>query len=66
MIMGRIFVERGEIKRMATLFNCTRQTVHNALRGVTECETAERIREEALKAGGVERPRRVKILRVEV
>jgi hypothetical protein len=64
--MGKIFVDRGEIKRMAALFNCTRQTVHNALRGVTECEQAERIREEALKGGGVERPRKVKILRVEI
>jgi predicted transcriptional regulator len=66
MIMGKIFVERGEISRMARLFGCTCQTVRNALRGVTECETADRIREEALKGGGVEKPRKVKVLRVEV
>jgi hypothetical protein len=64
--MGKIFVDRGEIKRMATLFNCSRQTVHNALRGATECDLADRIRAEALKAGGVERPRKIKVLRVEV
>jgi DeoR/GlpR family transcriptional regulator of sugar metabolism len=64
--MGKIFVDRGEIGRMARLFNVSYQTVRNALRGVTESELAERIRAEALKGGGVEKPRKVKILRVEV
>jgi predicted transcriptional regulator len=64
--MGKILVERGEISRMARLFGCTCQTVRNAIRGVTEGERTERIREEALKAGGVEKPRKIKVLRVEV
>lgn len=56
--MGRIRVERGETKRMAKLFGCTDQTVRNALREVTEGELTERIRKEALSAGGIEVPRR--------
>jgi Arc/MetJ family transcription regulator len=64
--MGKIFVEQGEIKRMSALFGVTRQTVHNALRHATEGERVDRIRAEALRAGGVEKKRRIKILRVEV
>jgi hypothetical protein len=56
--MKRILVERGEVKRMAKLFCCSYQTVRNALRGFAECERAYRIREDALRAGGVEKPRR--------
>lgn len=57
--MGRIRVERGETKRMAELFRCTDQTVRNALREITEGDLTERIRAEALRAGGVEVKRRL-------
>lgn len=56
--MGKIRVDHGETGRMAKLFNCTTQTVRNALREVTEGELTERIRKEALRAGGIEVPRR--------
>jgi hypothetical protein len=56
--MKKILVERGEISRMARLFNCSRQTVHNALFGLVESELTQRIREDALRAGGVEKPNR--------
>lgn len=56
--MGAIRVERGETARMAKLFCCTGQTVRNALREVTRGDLTERIRKEALNAGGVEVPRR--------
>jgi predicted transcriptional regulator len=62
--MAKIFVNRGEVGKIARLFNCTCQTVRNALRGATEGERAEMIREEALKSGGVEKLKRVKILKV--
>jgi hypothetical protein len=63
---NKIYVDRGEIARMIKIFNCSRQTVHNALRGATEGDLTNMIRAEALKSGGVERPKRVKVLRVEV
>jgi hypothetical protein len=56
--MKRILVERGEVTRMAKLFECTGQTVRNALRGFTEGELTSRVRTEALRAGGVEKPKR--------
>jgi hypothetical protein len=56
--MKRILVERGEVKRMAGLYGCSFQTVRNALRGFVESELADRIRAEALRAGGVEKPKR--------
>jgi hypothetical protein len=62
--MGRIFTESREIKRMAELFGVSRMTVHNALRGATEGEMPDRIRAEAIRAGGVERKRKVVISRV--
>jgi hypothetical protein len=57
--MKRILVERGETSRMSRLFEVTDQTVRNALRGKTLGEMTERIRAEALRAGGVERKRRI-------
>jgi hypothetical protein len=56
--MKRILVERGETSRIGRLFLVTDQTVRNALRGLTEGEMTERIRAEALRAGGVELPKR--------
>lgn len=49
--MTRILYKRGMVKQLANQFNCTEQTVRNALRGVTEGEQPERIREAALKMG---------------
>lgn len=49
--MTRILYKRGMIKTLAAQFNCTEQTVRNALRGATEGEQPERIRKEALKQG---------------
>jgi hypothetical protein len=43
---------------MAKLHGCTLQTVRNALRGFVESELADRIRAEALRAGGIEKPKR--------
>jgi predicted transcriptional regulator len=60
---GKIFVEHFEIGRIARLFSCTPQTVRNALRGTTAGERADAIRIEALKSGGVEKPKIVQILR---
>jgi hypothetical protein len=56
--MKRILVERGEVGRMARLFECSDQTVRNALRGFVYSELGYRIREDALRAGGVEKPNR--------
>ncbi|MDR1338579.1 MAG: hypothetical protein LBK58_00725 [Prevotellaceae bacterium] len=56
--MKRILVERGETSRIGRLRLVTDQTVRNALRGLTEGERTERIRAEALRAGGVELPKR--------
>jgi hypothetical protein len=41
--MKRILVERGEVTRMARLFNCSDQAVRNSLRGFVESELADRI-----------------------
>ncbi len=56
--MGEIIVKHGEKKRMAKLFGCTTQTIKNALREVTISELTDRIREEAVKSGGMEQKRR--------
>ncbi|MDR1368944.1 MAG: hypothetical protein LBJ72_02280 [Dysgonamonadaceae bacterium] len=56
--MQEIRVKRGETTRMATKFGCTRQTIRNALRGITEGERTEEIREDAMKYGGALVPRR--------
>ena len=56
--MKRILVIRGEVSRMARLFECSGQAVRNALRGWAESELTDRIRAEALRAGGVEVPKR--------
>lgn len=48
-----IKVRRGSITQLAKLFECTEQTVRNAIRGVTEGESPERIRVEAVKQGFV-------------
>jgi hypothetical protein len=56
--MKRILVERGETSRMGRLFEVTDQTVRNALRGRTLGDMTERIRAEALRAGGVAVPKR--------
>lgn len=56
--MTRILYRHGMIKALATQFNCTEQTVRNALRGATEGEQPERIRKEALRQGCREEPTR--------
>lgn len=56
--MKEIRVARGETKRMAKLFGYTDQTIRNAIRGVVQGEDTERIRAEALRAGGAEVKRR--------
>jgi hypothetical protein len=61
--MKRILVERGEVGRIARMNKCTPQAVRNALRGYVEGELCERIRKEALRAGGVEKPKR-RVVRV--
>lgn len=50
--MKRIYVKHGMTTKLAKLFQVTDQTVRNALRGATEGEQPDRIREEALKQGG--------------
>lgn len=59
--MQKIIVDRGEVIRIATLFNCTDQTVRNALRFVTEGEQPDRIRAEAIRSGGVLRKRQISL-----
>ena len=44
-------VKRGSVSKLARLFECTEQTVRNAIRGVTIKGDAERIRVEAVKQG---------------
>lgn len=44
-------VTRGSVSKLAKLFECTEQSVRNALRGVTMGETPERIRLESVKQG---------------
>ncbi|MDR1181003.1 MAG: hypothetical protein LBL13_03360 [Bacteroidales bacterium] len=63
---GRILIVWGEVGRLAALFNCSGQTVRNALRGGVISELADWIRAEALRSGGVERKKRVRILKEEV
>lgn len=50
--MKRIYVKHGMTTKIAEMFGVTGQTVRNALRGATEGEQPDRIREEALKLGG--------------
>jgi DeoR/GlpR family transcriptional regulator of sugar metabolism len=59
--MARILVERGSVKKLATLFEVSEQTVRNALRYITEGETPERIREKALSSGGIKTKRKFQI-----
>lgn len=54
--MKKIIVERGMTIKLARLFEVTDQTVRNALRGATEGEQPQRIRQEALKQGGFYKP----------
>ena len=56
--MRRILVIRGETSRISRLFEVTDQTVRNALRGLVEGELTDKIRAEALRAGGLEVPKR--------
>ena len=59
----RIYVERGETARIARLFVVTDQCVRDAIRGITSGERPDRIREEALRAGGVEEPKRRRVIK---
>lgn len=50
--MARTLVlKKGSVVTLARLFECTEQTIRNAVRGVTSGEDAERIRVEAVKQG---------------
>ena len=44
-------VKKGSVVKLARLFECTEQTIRNAIRGVTSGEDAERVRLEAVKQG---------------
>ena len=50
--MRRIYVKHGMTTKLAKLFRVTDQTIRNALRGATEGEQPDRIRDEAIKQGG--------------
>jgi hypothetical protein len=58
--MGIILVDRGVVLLLAREFNCSNQTVRNALKEVTWSELTERIRLRALETdmGGVERKKK--------
>lgn len=58
--MRKIIVERGEVKKLSILFNCSDQCVRNSLRGSVESDLSQRIRKEALKRGGFYKPNRIK------
>ena len=47
----KIYVEKGETSRIARLFMVTDQCVRDALKGKTNGERPDQIREEALKGG---------------
>ena len=50
--MARTLVlKKGSVVTLARLFECTEQTIRNAVRGVTSVEYAERIRVEAVNQG---------------
>jgi hypothetical protein len=61
----RIYVEKGETARMARLFIVTDQCIRNALRGLSSNELSDRIREEALRAGGVAVPQKRRVIKKE-
>ena len=58
---SRIYVERGETARLAKIYGVTQQTVRQALRCITNTDTAEKIRQDALKGGGFVIKRKIKI-----
>lgn len=50
----RIIVERGEVKRIALLMNCTYEMVSHSLAYRKDTKLAKAIRKMALMRGGVE------------
>lgn len=52
--MNKILTERGEMKKIAALFNVDRRTVFNALTGVYDSELVRKIRKIAIDRGGME------------
>jgi hypothetical protein len=62
----RILVEYGETSRMARLFLVSDQSIRNAIRGLSNGELSDRIREEALRAGGVTIPGKRKAIKKEI
>lgn len=59
-VLKKILTERGEVARIAKLYSVSGQTVRNALRYITEGETSDAIRKEAIDAGGVVITRKIK------
>jgi hypothetical protein len=56
--MRKIFLETSVRKELARYFGCTLQMVGQALNGRSESELALRIRDAAIRAGGVRLPLR--------
>jgi hypothetical protein len=52
--MREILTKHGERREIAKLFNVSRVTVRNALKGCTQSELSERIRKIAVQRGGIE------------
>lgn len=50
--LKQILVARGEVQRIAALFEVSDQTIRNALKFITEGEEPDRYRKEAIKGGG--------------
>lgn len=59
--LKKILVDRGEVQRIAKLFEVSEQTIRNALKFITEGEEPDRYRTEAIKGGGAIITRKVKI-----
>ncbi len=53
--MITVLVEHGEVTKLSSIFKVSRKTVRHALMGITRTELAQRIREEAIRRGGVMR-----------
>ncbi|MDR1459088.1 MAG: hypothetical protein LBI60_02615 [Bacteroidales bacterium] len=64
-IKKRIFIERGETSRLARLFIVSETTIGNAIRGQSDGELSDKIREEALRAGGVLLPNKRRVIKKE-
>lgn len=60
--MNKIIVEYGCVTQLAKICGCTIQSVRLALKGVVKSDLATKIRNEAIKLGGVEiKPKVIKV-----